>query len=359
MTNEEAIENFNPNGIGIKGNLFGLPFTPENASLVVIPVPWEVTVSYNTGTAQGPKAVLEASVQLDLAVQNIPDAWKLGVAMLPISTEWEEESKQWRDHIAAYIKWLASGKKKSANNLILNAAEGVNGVSEKLNAWVKEEALALMEQGKMVAVLGGDHSTPYGLMQALDEKNEDFGILQIDAHADLREAYEGFEYSHASVMYNALKLKHLSKLVQVGIRDFSDSELSLINKLSNKIHTWFYNDIQKNIFEGNNWNSICNRIIADLPQNVYISFDIDGLDPKLCPNTGTPVPGGFEFHEIMFLIEKLVKSGRKIIGFDVCEVAPGKNSEWDGNVGARVLYMLSNFMAVSQEKLNLSSNARH
>ncbi len=356
MTKEEAIENFDPNGIGIAGSLFGLPFTIENASLVIIPVPWEVTASYGTGTAQGPKAILEASLQVDLAVKNIQDAWKLGIAMLPISTEWEEESKQWRDHITPYIKWLASGKEKSANNLILNAAEGVNGISKKLNAWVKEEAITLQEQGKMIAVLGGDHSTSYGLMQAIDEQYDDFGILQIDAHADLREAYEGFEFSHASIMNNALKLKHLSKLVQVGIRDFSDSELNLINDSSDKIHTWFHNDIKRNIFEGNNWNSICDNIIADLPQNVYISFDIDGLDPKLCPHTGTPVPGGFEFYEAVFLIEKLVKSGRRIIGFDVCEVAPGKNSDWDGNVGARILYILSNLMAVSQKKLQFSSN---
>ena len=101
---------------------------------------------------------------------------------------------------------------------------------------------------------------------------------------------------------------------------------------------------------GETWRDICDSIVRDLPHRVYVSFDIDGLDPKLCPGTGTPVPGGLEFEQAMFLVRQLVKSGREIIGFDLCEVAPG-DSEWNGNVGARVLLKLCNLMAVSQQKL--------
>ncbi len=353
MINKEAQITFDPNGVGEVGKLFGLPFTEEEAQLVVIPVPWEVTVSYLSGTAKGPKAVLDASPQLDLGIENIPKAWQLGIAMMPISEDWMEENNQWRKHTLPYIKWLESGKKKGASSLIQNTPEAVNTVSKRLNLWVKQSAEHLLDKDKMVGILGGDHSTPFGFMQALNERYEDFGILQIDAHADLRAAYEGFEFSHASVMYNALKLSGVSKLVQVGIRDFSQSEYDLIQDQESKINTYFYPAIKRRLFEGENWNKICEEIVSKLPQNVYLSFDIDGLDPKLCPNTGTPVPGGFEFEEAMFLINVLVKSGKKIIGFDVCEVAPGKNNEWDGNVGARVLYNIANLMAVSQGRLQM------
>ena len=353
MINKDAQISFDPNNVGVSGKLFGLPFTEEEARLVIIPVPWEVTVSYMSGTAKGPEAVLAASPQLDLALENIRNAWELGIAMLPISEEWKEENDQWRKHTLPYIKWLESGKKKNPNTTIKNTPESVNTVSRKLNHWVKSQSGELLDKGKMVGILGGDHSTPFGLMEALSDRHKEFGILQFDAHADLRNAYEGFEFSHASIMFNAVQLPAVSKLVQVGIRDFSKAEYELIKNSKGSINTYFYPEVKRRLFGGEKWKDICDEIVADLPEYVYVSFDIDGLDPKLCPNTGTPVPGGFEFDEAIFLIYTLIKSGRKIIGFDVCEVAPGKNNEWDGNVGARVLYNLANLMAVSQGKLQM------
>lgn len=354
MINKDAQLSFDPNNVGVEGKLFGLPTTEEDAQMVIIPVPWEVTVSYMSGTAKGPEAVLEASPQLDLALENIHNAWELGIAMLPISEEWKEENEQWRKHTLPYIKWLESGKKKTPNTTIKNTPEAVNTVCRKLNHWVKGQSEGLLDKGKMVGILGGDHSTPFGLIEALSERYKEFGILQLDAHADLRKAYEGFEFSHASIMYNAVKLPAVSRLVQVGIRDFSQFEYELIQNSKGKICTYFYPTVQRRLFAGEHWKGICEEIIKNLPELVYVSFDIDGLDPKLCPNTGTPVPGGFEFDETIYLINSLVKSGRKIIGFDVCEVAPGKNNEWDGNVGARVLYNLANLMAVSQGKLKMT-----
>jgi len=182
-------------------------------------------------------------------------------------------------------------------------------------------------------------------MQALAEKHTSFGILHIDAHADLREAYEGFEFSHASIMFNALKIPQIKQLVQVGIRDYCEAELQLIQS-DQRITTYFDRDLKYQQFEGKAWSVICNQIINKLPEKVYLSFDIDGLDPKLCPHTGTPVPGGLEFEQALYLVEKLVNSDRKIIGFDLNEVAPG-NDEWDANVGARLLYRLSNMCLVS------------
>jgi agmatinase len=183
-------------------------------------------------------------------------------------------------------------------------------------------------------------------MHALADQHEEFGILQIDAHADLREAYEGFTYSHASIMYNALKLKQVKRLVQVGIRDIAESEVELVRSSNGRIITFYDTMLKDALYKGASWKKQCKKIIAQLPQKVYISFDIDGLDPKLCPGTGTPVPGGLEFEEALYLIRALVNGGHKIIGFDLCEVAPG-NSQWNGNVGARLLYKLCNLMYVS------------
>jgi agmatinase len=204
-----------------------------------------------------------------------------------------------------------------------------------------------MNKGKLVALLGGDHSTPFGMLQALAEKYPAFAILQIDAHADLRPAFEGFTYSHASIMYNALTIPQVSKIVQVGIRDFCQQEAELIQNSNGRIKTFFDRDLKQARYSGKNWAQQVQEIIAELPNEIYISFDIDGLDPKLCPNTGTPVAGGFEFEEITYLIQEISKSGKKIIAVDLNEVSPGVNDEWDANVGARMLYRICNLMALS------------
>ncbi|WP_293088196.1 arginase family protein [Moorena sp. SIO3H5] len=160
--------------------------------------------------------------------------------------------------------------------------------SSTLNHWVYTQALELLEQGKLVGVVGGDHSVPLGLMQALAQKHEEYGILQIDAHADLRQAYEGFTYSHASIMYNALKLPQISRLVQVGIRDVCEAEMAMVNSDSRVV---MFDDwqLKANAYEGITWAAQCHKIISNLPDQVYISFDIDGLNPSYCPHTSTPV----------------------------------------------------------------------
>ncbi|AKD04864.1 agmatinase family protein [Pontibacter korlensis] len=348
---EQKIQNFDPNGVGdISGGLFGLPFTIEESEVVIVPIPWEVTVSYSAGTAQGPQAIKDASPQLDLYEPGVKDAWKLGIAMEEISDEWAATSEALREKADAYIKWLEAGCPEEVESEYEDLPAEVTAKGDELLQWLKQKSLAYLEQGKLVGVLGGDHSTPLGLMHALAEKHEEYGILQIDAHADLRDAYEGFEYSHASIMFNALKLPQVKKLVQVGIRDLAQSEADLAEQSNGRVTTFYDAVLKENMYAGDSWKKECKKIIAQLPQKVYISFDIDGLDPKLCPGTGTPVPGGLEFEQAIYLIKQLVKSGRQIIGFDLCEVAPG-DSEWNGNVGARVLMKLCNWMAVSQKRL--------
>jgi agmatinase len=349
MDLKNKISAFDPNGIGdANGNIYGLPFDTSEAKLVILPVPWEVTVSYQAGTASAPAAIFEASSQVDLYDPFVTDAWKLGIAMQEINKDIREKSDSLRLTAEEYIRQLAQVYNPEENAALLAIRNEINLAGQELNLWVKSESIKLLDQNKIVALIGGDHSTPLGLMQALAEKHSSFGILHIDAHADLREAYEGFEYSHASIMFNAIKIQQITHLVQVGIRDYCEAELSLI-KSDKRISSFFDRDIKHRQFEGITWAAICDQIIDTLPEKVYLSFDIDGLDPKLCPNTGTPVPGGLELEQTLYLVEKLVKSGRTIIGFDLNEVAPGDN-EWDANVGARLLYRIANMCLVSNRR---------
>ncbi|MCK6649745.1 MAG: agmatinase family protein [Bacteroidia bacterium] len=351
MSKAEKIKNFNPNDLGDKNaNIYGLPFTTDEAEVVIVPVPWEVTVSYAAGTAKGPQAVFDASFQVDLYDPNIKDAWKIGVAMDKIPANIQKKSNGLRKKAETYIGMLEDGKSADKNATMRKIQTEVNKECKEMNAWVKQRILHFMNKNKVVALLGGDHSTPLGMMQALAEKHRSFGILQIDAHADLRDAYEGFEFSHASIMFNALKIKQVEKLVQVGIRDYCEAEAQLVERSKGRIKTFYDRDIKHQQYEGKSWSKVCDDIIKQLPDKIYLSFDIDGLDPKLCPNTGTPVSGGFETEEILFLIQKIVESKKTIIAFDINEIAPGKD-EWDANVGARMLYRIANLVAKSNGKV--------
>ena len=226
----------------------------------------------------------------------------------------------------------------------------INEGSEFLNQWVYEQTKELLNRGKLVGILGGDHSSPLGFYKAIAEKHGEFGILQIDAHCDLREAYENLKYSHASIMYNALaEIPQLTKLLQAGTRDYSSSEMEYIKNSNNRVVTYFDKNLKDRGYEGESWKQIVEEMITHLPQKVYLSFDIDGLDPKLCPNTGTPVAGGFETQQVYYLLRKIIESGRSLIGFDLNEVGVSSN-EWDENVGARVLFKLCNLLIASNQK---------
>jgi agmatinase len=335
----KVLENFNPNENGLVADgIFGLPFSCEESELILFPVPWEVTVSYRDGTAQGPKAILDASQQLDLFYAPNPSLYTKGIAMHPISDLWLSESQKWRNATNMYLNEYGTQDEMSAQSI--QTLKAVNQITQRLTDYVAEQTNRLLAEDRCVGLIGGDHSTPLGFIQTLAEKHSDFGILQIDAHADLRDAYEGFVHSHASIMYNALKLSQVSKLVQVGIRDISLVEVDYISKNTDRIACYFDQDLKERHFGGDSWSTIVDEMISKLPEKVYISFDIDGLEPNLCPNTGTPVPGGLSYSEVVYLIRRLKFHNKQIIGFDLVEVAPGVD-EWDGNVGARILFELS------------------
>jgi agmatinase len=342
------LSNFDPDSVSNpNNNIFGLPTTEENARLVIVPVPWEVTVSYGSGTARAPEAILKASLQVDVFDPDSPEGWKQGFYMRLTDRKILMKSDYLRKEAELYIDYISKGDEVSANQFMSKTLKDVNSGSIYLNTWIYDQTKALLEKGKLVGLLGGDHSIPLGFYRAIAEKHGDFGILQIDAHCDLRGAYEGFNYSHASIMYNALlEVPNITRLVQVGPRDFSQSECDFITASKGRVVTYFDKAIKRRLFEGDTWKNVVDEIVSTLPEKVFISFDIDGLDRKLCPHTGTPVPGGFETEEVYYLFRKVMESGRKLIGFDLCEVGIS-DTDWNSNVGARVLFKLCNLLVTS------------
>jgi agmatinase len=351
------ITRFNPNGAGINDDkIFGLPFSEKESNVVLIPVPFEMTTSYGRGTSKGPKAILRASPQLDLfdadlAPHGLPRPWEFGIWMEPESARVRSLNKQ-GCQLAKPI--IAKGGNLGKNKTLLSKLQKANKVSHALNAFVFERCLKNLQQGKIVGLVGGDHSVSFGAIQAVAHKHPGLGVLHVDAHADLRTAYEGFEHSHASIMNNVIhKIPGVAKLVQVGIRDFCDEEYELATKHA-KVTCYFDGTLRDRLLQGEAFAAAVKEIISHLPQKVYVSFDIDGLEPWLCPSTGTPVPGGLNFHQACYLIKALALSGRTIVGFDLNEVAPSgqKGDEWDGNVGARILYKLCAAALLSQGARN-------
>jgi agmatinase len=329
--------------------VFGLPHTPEEAQVILVPVPFEATTSYGGGTSEGPAAILEASRQVDLFDVETGRPYERGIAMLPDPAEvraWNERAKE-----RAQLVIEAGGVHPDRPELKA-AADEVNALSEQMNDWVYRTVKQWLDAGKQVGTVGGDHATPFGSIRAHAEKYPGLGVLHLDAHADLREAYEGFTWSHASIMYNVVKkLPAVGKLVQVAIRDMSEDEYRLIEESGGRVQAFFDATLQQKRFDGVPWNKQVEEIVSALPQQVYLSFDIDGLDPVLCPHTGTPVPGGLSFAEATALIAGVVRSGRTIVGFDLNEVAPDpEGGEWDGNVGARLLYKMIGWTLKSQKR---------
>lgn len=339
--------NFDPNSkASAKDGIYGLPFTEKESKVVYIPVPWDVTTSYQAGTAKGPKAILGASEQIDFFDLDYIDAYQVGLFLQKEKAEIKKMNTEGRKLAKKIID--ADEDKLAKDKTLQTTLKKVNALCDKLNDIVYKETKKQLENGKMSVLIGGDHATPFGAIKAYAEKYKDFGILHFDAHSDTRIAYMGFENSHASIMYNVVeKIPGVKKLVQVGIRDFCEQEYDYVTN-HKKVKTYFDAEIQQRKYKGENFAKIAKEIVKNLPKNVYISFDIDGLDPRYCPNTGTPVPGGIEYMELIGLVQEVVNSGRKLVGFDLVEVAPGKTDEWDANVGMRLLYKLTGAALASQ-----------
>jgi agmatinase len=320
--------------------IFGVPTSRETAQLVIIPVPWEVTTSYGGGTSEGPKTILAASSQVDLFDLEVGEAYRAGYHLEAEDKFFWEENRRLKIMAQKVMSHWSVVEPLPPPMIALQ--NEVNMGTRRMVERVKLSAETILSEGKIPAVIGGDHSTPLGLISALTEVTQgDFGVLHIDAHADLRKAYHGFVHSHASIMRNVMALEiPPARLVQVGIRDFCKEEYDYIQENPERIRTFFDRELKRELFAGKSWAELCQQIVNQLPERVYVSFDIDGLSPEYCPHTGTPVPGGLSFDQAIELLATLGRSGKSIIGFDLNEVAPGSDSEWDGNVGARILFKL-------------------
>ena len=272
--------------------------TYENARAVIFPVPLERTTTYETGTRNGPAAILAASRNMELYDEELHgETYKrFGIATLP-------------------------------------AIDTQDGTLEKVLAELHATELALLEDGKFPAVLGGEHSLTPPLVSAAARKFAKLSVLQIDAHADLRDAYQGNPASHASAMRRVVEI---CPAVQVGIRSLSAEEAEAIPRLATKIY-WAH-DITRAPAE-----SWIPRVVADLSQNVYLTIDLDGFDPAYMPATGTPEPGGLSWHQVTSLV-RAVAEQKKIVAMDVVELLPQPGDHACDFLAAKLTYRILGYI---------------
>ncbi len=324
---------FDPDAAAAPGaGVFGLPGTRADAGIVLIPVPFDATVSYGAGTSAGPQAILDASAQVDLYDRRFGRIYERGIVMEPPSEKITTLSARTRALTAPLIEKGGAAEADAA------AVQRIDAAGQEVNTWVFRQVEKVLQERKVPGLVGGEHSVSFGAIQACAEHFGQIGILQIDAHMDLRERFEGLEWSHASIMYNVVtRIPRVTRLVQVGIRDFGEGEVGLGIEEGERVTTFFDDLWAEEVSRGTVFGDLCEKAIGALPERVYVSFDIDGLDPSLCPHTGTPVPGGLSFNQAAMLLFLLRESGKTVVGFDLVEVG---GEEWDANVGARVLYKL-------------------
>ena len=340
---------YDPNLTGcVSAGLFGLPFTEKEAKLHVIPVPWNVTTSYGSGCSDGPAAILASSAQVDLYHPDYPDFWKEGIVMTDVDPSIRDTNQQLRLLSAQRIRRLEEGGSVNSPEDI-RELETINTGCSTMISSLSSFITAALNKGKIPCLLGGDHSISLAAFNSYAKHYPGLGILQIDAHMDLRDCYQGFTHSHAAVMHHALHNADISAICQVGPRDMCEQEVSTATQHSQKLTCFTGTALSEAVFSGESWKSVCDRIIDRLPTHVYVTFDIDGLCPSLCPNTGTPVPGGLGFSEAIFLIKRLGERGKYLVGFDLAEVA-GPAHSIDAIVGCRVLLNLCMYTLLSQKK---------
>ncbi len=328
----------------MKGSIeiFGHKPPYRNSKLILLAVPWSVTVSFKEGTQRGPEIIAKASSQMDFFSLETKNVLPQGIYYKSPPQFLTSLNQKMREKARPVIAL----EEKAPGDFSQTLLDEINEACSQMVQWVYGETKNIHQDGKLFGLVGGDHSTSQGSLQYFGELyKSDFGILHIDAHADLRKSYQGFHHSHASIMHNVIHQTYPPvKLVQVGVRDYCEEEYASIQSHKN-IHVFFDSKTKAQMFEGKKWRDIVDAIIQLLPQKVYISLDVDGLQPHLFPHTGTPVPGGLSFEQTNYLFDCLLKSKRQIIGFDLVETAgpKGKGSGedlWDAQVGARLLYKL-------------------
>ncbi len=338
-----ASEGFDPGAAADPDSgLYGLDVPVERAGVRVLGVPFDATTSYRPGTSQGPAAVLRASHQVDLYDRLFGRIYEAGIALLPEDPRLIALQERAFDPARRVV---AVGGRIGADAGLAADLAAVNAAGAELNRIVAEHTRQSLADGALPVVLGGDHAVPFGAIEACAAAHPGLGVLHFDAHADLRPAYEGFQWSHASILRNVLeRIDGVARLVQVGLRDVSEEEVDFQRAAGERVAALYDDTWAEARLEGALGAAI-RRHVALLPQEVYVTFDVDGLSPDLCPNTGTPVPGGLTWDEAMAWLKELARSGRRVVGLDLVEVSPGPDGigeldSFDANVGARLLYRL-------------------
>lgn len=282
------------NCIRFPNNFAGLEDDVSNyngSKVVILPMPYEKTTTYIKGTKNGPNAIIKSSRNMEIYDEELQkNNSNMGVCTL--------------------------------NPLIIdkNPEEMVNDVYENVKK--------LLDDKKFVVVIGGEHSITPGCIKAFAENYDELSVLQLDAHTDLREEYDGTKFSHACAMKRSLEF--CNNIVPVGIRSFCDEEADFIKQNKMKIF------LAKDIFDNNNW---IDEAVSRLSKNVYITFDLDVLDPSIMPSVGTPEPGGLYYYKLLKLLKKIFIV-RNVVGFDVVELCPNENNVSPDFTAAKIIYKM-------------------
>ncbi len=263
----------------------------KNSKIVIVPVPYDKTSTWIKGADKGPLAIIEASANMELYdIETDSEVYKKGIYTDRPITEKSSPEKM------------------------------VKAVEKKVNNFIKKD--------KFTVLIGGEHSISIGSIKAHAKNFNDLCILQLDAHSDLRDSYDGSKYNHACVMARA---KECCPVVQVGIRSIDIAEKKSINK-----KTIFFAEQIKN---DKNW---INKVIDSLSSRVYLTLDLDVFDPSIMPSTGTPEPGGLYWYEILDLLKKVVEK-KELVGFDVVELCPNKNNKAPDFLASKLIYKILSY----------------
>ena len=283
-------------GHGIEGRFGGLPDpygSEESARIVILPVPFDLTTTYQKGSDQGPCALIEASRNLELYdIETQSEVYLQGIFTAP------------------------SIEEKSSERMLESTYDTVK---------------RYLAQDKYVVTIGGEHAISYAPIRAYAEKFPDLTILQLDAHADLQPAYEGNPWSHASVMARVKELEKVEKIVSVGIRSMSAEEIPL----QERSHTFFAHELDTDGL----W---IERMLELLEGPVYLTFDLDAFDSSLMPSTGTPEPGGLGWNQTMEILRR-VFAEKRVVGFDVVELCPRPHDHAPNYLAAKLIYKLLSY----------------
>ncbi len=333
------MKNFNPCDMYFseETTIFGLPVSFEESALILLGVPWDLTCSFRTGTAEAPTKIFDLSFQIDLYNKDFPDVWKKGIFFEDsLMHNISRINREYKPLVEKYRQKLYKGEKSLSLAAQINSS--IFAVFEEIQSKIK----TILSGKKCLGVLGGEHGITYNPVKMLGEIYSGFSVIQIDAHADLRESYEGLEFSHASVMYNILRdVPAVKRIVNLGVRDYSHCEAERIRN-DERIYAPDFFAVRERQFQGTSWEKITEEFIAEIPtEKIYITLDMDGLDVPYCTGTGTPVPGGLSFAETKFFLKKLVEAKKQIIGFDLVEVAGSDDNELNYINATHLLYYLS------------------